>query len=196
MSAIPVQKTYTVEDYLALERGSIDGKCEFVDGRLFAMTGASREHNVVSINIAGELRSQLKGRPCEAYVNDMRVKAAAVRNYYYPDIAVVCGKPEFEDDHVDTLLNPAVLIEILSPSTESRDRGEKFANYRRIPSLRDYLLVSQDKPRIEHYRRQGEAWMLTETAGLEGTVNLETIGCVLPLREVYERVFSESSAVG
>jgi len=189
MSAIPAPKTYTAEEYLAMERSSLVDKCEFVDGQIFAMVGASREHNLISVNLAGELRSQLKGRPCEAYANDMRVKPASANRYYYPDIAIVCGKPVFEDGHTDTLLNPVVLIEILSDSTEAHDRGGKFASYRRIDSLREYLLVSQDQPLIEHYIRQGDAWVLTETSGLENAVNLEAIQCDLPLREVYERVF-------
>jgi Uma2 family endonuclease len=183
-------KTYTEEEYLALERAA-PYKSEFHDGCIYAMTGASRKHNLVSGNIYGELRNQLKGRPCEAYINDMRVKAAEARGYYYPDIAVVCGSPELEDEHGDTLLNPTVLIEVLSPSTASYDRSGKFANYRKIASLREYLLVAQDQPRIERYARQGEAWLLTETEGLEAAVAIASIGCVLALREVYDRVLAD-----
>jgi Uma2 family endonuclease len=189
MSALPAQRTYTAEEYLALERGSLEGKCEFVDGQIFAMSGANREHNLIGVNIAGELRNQLKGKPCKAYANDMRVKAAEAKGYHYPDIAVVCGKPEFEDGQMDTLLNPTVLVEILSYSTEAYDRGNKFLGYRKIPSLREFILVSQDKPLIERYIRQGDAWVLTETEGLEGVVNLGSIGCVLTMSEVYDRVF-------
>ena len=190
MSAIPAKKTYTAEEYLAMERSSLEGKCEFVDGQIFAMVGASREHNLIGVNIASELRTQLKDRPCETYANDMRVKAAEAKGYHYPDIVVVCGKPEFEDGHLDTLLNPTVLVEILSPSTEAYDRGGKFAAYRKIQSLHEYLLVSQAEPFIERYVRQGEAWVLTETAGLEGLVNLDSIGCVLAMNEVYYSVFN------
>lgn len=191
MSAIPAKKTYTAEEYLALERSSLEGKCEFVDGQIFARAGVSREHNLIGVNIASELSTQLKGRPYEAYANDMRVKAAEAKGYHYPDIAVVCGQPEFEDGQLDTLLNPTVLVEILSPSTEAYDRGDKFAAYRKIASLREYLLVAQDKPRIERYLRQGDSWILTETSGLDGVVDLENIGCVLALREVYDRVIDE-----
>jgi Uma2 family endonuclease len=191
MSALPAQRTYTAEEYLALERSSLEERCEFVNGQIFAMAGASREHNLIGVNIAGELRSQLKGKPCEAYSNDMRVKAAEAKAYHYPDIAVVCGKPEFEDGKLDTLLNPTVLVEILSSSTEAYDRGDKFAGYRKIQSLREYLLVSQDKPLIERYVRQGDAWVMTETEGLEGVVNLETIGGVLAMNEVYDRVLAK-----
>lgn len=189
MSAVIHPKSYSAEEYLALER-SAPYKSEFVDGQIYAMTGASREHNLVSGNIYRELSSQLKGRPCEAYANDMRVKAATARSYHYPDIAVVCDKPEFEDAYIDTLLNPAVLIEVLSPSTEAYDRGAKFAHYRKIPSLREYVLVSQDEASIEHYARQGEAWILTESLGLDASLSLESIGCALHLREVYDKVLT------
>lgn len=183
-----VLQRYTAEEYLSLER-SASIKSEFHDGQIYAMTGASREHNLISGNICRELSQQLKSRPCEAYINDMRVKATEARSYHYPDIAVVCGKPEFEDAQVDTLLNPTLLIEVLSPSTEAYDRGGKFAHYRKIPSLREYLLVMQDQPGIERYLRQGEVWILSETLGLEASVALESIDCRLNLREVYDKVF-------
>lgn len=186
MSAVLAPR-YTAADYLALER-TAPYKSEFHAGQIYAMVGASREHNLVSGNVFRELSLQLKSRPCEAYVNDMRVRAAHAKNYYYPDIAVVCGPPELEDDHGDTLLNPTLLVEVLSPSTEAFDRGGKFANYRKIASLREYLLVSTHEPRIEHYVRQGEAWLLTETEGLDATLVLETIGCALALGEVYGKV--------
>jgi Uma2 family endonuclease len=188
MSAVSAQRTYTAEDYLALERNSSQAKCEFINGQIFAMTGASRKHNLIGVNIARELSTQLKGRPCEAYVSDMRVKAAEANSYLYPDVSIVCGKPEFEDSHVDILLNPTVLIETLSPSTERFDRGGKFAIYRKIATLREYLLLTQDEPCIEHFVRQGESWVLTEISGLDEIVNLQSIGCVLALREVYDRV--------
>lgn len=181
---------FTAEEYLTLER-SASCKSEFHDGQIYAMTGASREHNLVTINIARELSIQLKKRPCEAYVNDMRVKAAEARSYHYPDIVVVCGTPQFEDAHVDTLLNPTVLIEVLLPSTEAYDRGGKFAHYRKIPTLREYLLVTQDQPSIERYLRQGGVWILTEAVGLKAKVPLESIDCILSLREVYDKVLDD-----
>ena len=135
---------------------------------------------------------QLKKRPCEAYINDMRIKAAeAPPSYHYPDIVVVCGTPQFEDAQVDTLINPTVLIEVLSPSTEAYDRGGKFAHYRKIATLREYLLVAQDQPGIERYLRQGDVWILTEAVGLEASIPLESIGCVLSLREVYDKVLED-----
>jgi Uma2 family endonuclease len=187
MTSVLTQTRYTAEDYLALER-SASCKSEFYDGEMYAMTGASRKHNLITVNIAGELRNQLKKRPCEAYINDMRVKAAEARSYHYPDIVVVCGAPQFEDAHVDTLLNPTLLIEVLSTSTEAYDRGSKFAHYRKIPTLCEYLLVAQDQPSIERYVRQGDVWILTEAVGYEASVPLESIDCVLSLREIYDKV--------
>jgi Uma2 family endonuclease len=156
------------------------------------MTGASRKHNLVSGNIYRELSLQLKKRPCEAYINDMRVKASEASSYHYPDVAVVCGTPQFEDAQVDTLLNPTLLIEVLSPSTEAYDRGSKFAHYRKIASLREYLLVAQDQPNIERYVRQGDVWILSEVTGIEATMSLDSIDCVLSLREVYDKVVDDN----
>ena len=190
MSAVLEKNRYTTEDYLTLER-SASYKSEFHDGQIVAMTGASRKHNLVSGNIYRELSLQLKKRPCEAYINDMRVKAAQANSYHYPDIAVVCGTPQFEDAQVDTLLNPTLLVEVLSPSTEAYDRGGKFAHYRNIGSLQEYLLVAQDQSGIERYVRQGDVWILTEAEGLEASVPLESIDCVLSLREVYEKVLDD-----
>lgn len=187
MSAVLDSKTYTAEKYLALDRAA-PFKSEFHDGHIYAMVGASREHNLISVNISRELSLQLKGRPCETYANDMRVKGARANKYHYPDVAVVCGRPELEDEHGDTLLNPTVLIEVLSDSTEAYDRGEKFADYRKLPSLREYLLVAQHTPWIERYVRQGEVWILTEAEGLESSMAIESIGCTLALREVYDKV--------
>ena len=191
MSAVLEKNRNTAEDYLTLER-SASSKSEFHDGQIFAMTGASRKHNLVSGNIYRELSLQLKKSPCEAYINDMRVKAAQANSYHYPDIAVVCGTPQFEDAQVDTLLNPTLLVEVLSPSTEAYDRGGKFAHYRKIDTLREYLLVAQDQPSIERYVRQGDVWILTEAEGLEASVPLESIDCVLSLREVYDKVLDDA----
>ena len=190
MSALLTKTHYTVEDYLTLER-SASYKSEYRDGQIYAMTGASRKHNLVSGNIYRELSLQLKKHPCEAYINDMRVKAAEASSYHYPDVSVVCGTPQFEDAQVDTLLNPTLLIEVLSPSTEAYDRGSKFARYRKTASLREYLLVAQDQPIIERYVRQGDVWILSEVAGIDASISLESIGCVLSLREVYDKVLDD-----
>ena len=192
MSAVLNLKPLSMEEYLAMERAA-EFKNEYVDGHIRAMTGASREHTLLAFNIAGILAPQLKNRPCEAYLNDMRVKAELARSYRYPDVAVVCEPPRFEDGCFDTLLNPTLLVEILSPSTELIDRGEKFSGYRLIPSLREYLLIAQNAPCIERYARQDNGgWLLTVTEGLDSTVNLEAIDCALPLREAYYRVLPEA----
>ncbi len=195
MSAVLTQTHYTAEEYLALERNA-PNKNEFHDGQIYAMTGASRKHNLITINIARELSLQLKNRTCETYSGDMRIKAATAQNYHYPDAVVVCGTPEFEDAHVDTLLNPTLLIEVLSPSTESYDRGAKFAHYRKIASLQEYLLVSQDQPSIERYLRQGDVWILSEAIGLDATIPLESIDCQLKLYEVYDKVLGDGWVEG
>ena len=190
MSAVLNKTHYNAEDYLQIER-SAPYKSEFCDGQIFAMTGASRKHNLVCINIGSALHGQLKNRPCEAYLANMRVKAASAHSYHYPDISVVCGKPEFEDDHFDTLLNPTLLIEVLSPSTAHYDRSGKFANYRKIAALQEYLLVAQDLAHIEHYTRQETGWLLTEAEGLDAVMMLDSIGCFLNLSDVYDKVLND-----
>jgi Uma2 family endonuclease len=192
MSAVIAEKLYSPQEYRALERAA-ECKSEYVEGRIYAMAGASREHILITFNIGRSLGNQLANRPCEIYPSDMRVKSAAARNYRYPDIAVVCGAAQFEDHRADTLLNPTLLVEVLSPSTEASDRGEKFAEYMRIPSLREYLLVAQDRPRIDHYARQGAGWLLTVAEGLDAVLTLDAIGCALELREVYRRVLDDAS---
>ena len=177
----------TPQEYLALERRA-EMRSEYVNGRVYAMTGASRKHNLIAGNVFAELRAQLRGRPCEAYTVNMRVKVADTGLYTYPDVVALCGEPLFEDARVDTLLNPAVIVVVLSESTERYDRGEKFAHYRRLASLREYVLVAQDQVRVEHYARQGEQWLLTEVAELDAGLALPSIECCLRLRDVYERV--------
>lgn len=189
MSAVLNPPRISAEDYLTHERSAVT-KSEFHDGQIIAMTGSSRKHNLITVNISREMSIQLKKRPCEVYINDMRVKAVNANNYYYPDIAVVCGTPQFaEDAYMDTLLNPSVIIEVLSASTEAYDRGEKFSRYRKIDSLQAYVLVAQDQAMIERYERLGDVWQLTETVDLNGSVNLSCIDCTLSLAEVYDKVF-------
>ncbi len=187
MSAIP--KIYlTPAEYLAFERQS-DVKHEYFTGELFAMSGASRQHVRISVNVMTLLDNQLKGKRCELFNGDMRVKVSPTGLYTYPDASVVCGRPRFEDKELDTLLNPTVIVEILSKSTEAYDRGEKFAQYRTLDTLTDYLLLSQDKPRIERFTRQADGgWLLTESAGLDAVMPIESIQCQLPLADVYDRV--------
>lgn len=181
------QPRYTPEEYLRLERAA-DHKSELINGRIYAMAGASRRHNLIVGNVFAELRAQLRGRGCEAYVNDMRVKVSRTTLYTYPDVAALCGEPRFEDDAVDTLLNPSVIVEVLSDSTEKYDRGEKFAHYRRLESLQEYVLVAQDTPRVEHYARHGEHWLLSEISGPDATLRLASLGCEIALADIYERL--------
>lgn len=182
-----VQPRYSPEEYLALERKA-QHKSEYFHGRIYALAGASRAHNLIVFNFAAALGAQLRGRPCEGYVNDMRVKVSQTGLYTYPDVVALCGEPRVEDPQVDTLLNPSVIIEVLSDSTEGYDRGEKFAHYRRLDSLQEYVLVAQDKVRVELYVREGEHWVLSEISDTEGVLKLPSIGCAIPVRDIYERV--------
>ena len=187
MSAAP-KPLLTPQEYLTRERRA-ETKSEYLRGEVFAMSGASRAHNLIATNAAAELRQQLRDRPCEVYVGDMRVKVSPTGLYTYPDVTVVCGEPEFEDEEVDTLLNPKVLVEVLSPSTADYDRGGKFTHYRRLPSLHEYVLISQDRPLVEHYVRQGpDEWLLTERSSLEDILVLPSLPCRLPLSEIYFKV--------
>ncbi len=176
------------EEYLVIERAA-ETKSEYFNGEMFAMVGASREHNLIVVNTTRELTQQLKGKPCEAYSNDMRVRIPATGLYTYPDVVVVCSEPIFEDEHVDTLLNPTLIVEVLSESTESYDRGKKFSNYRTVESLSEYILVAQDEYRIERFLKQADGtWLYSETHSLKGQVQVTSIQCVLTLKEVYDRV--------
>jgi Uma2 family endonuclease len=190
MTSQPKTTYLTPEEYLAIERQN-EYKSEYIDGEMVAMTGASRRHNIIAVNITSSLDRQLTGRPCEIYANDMRVRIASRREYAYayPDVVVVCGEPQFEDGHLDTLLNPTVLVEVLSESTERYDRGKKFSFYRAIGSLAEYVLVAQDEYRIEQYVRQPDGrWMLSDHRLPEDVVNLASIQCDLALRDVYKKV--------
>ncbi len=179
---------YTPEEYLALERQA-DYKSEYFAGEIFAMTGASRKHNLVAGNVLASLHAQLKGRPCEIYPSDMRVKVSPTGLYTYPDVVIICGDPAFDDDQKDTLLNPTVLVEVLSKSTASYDRGEKFEHYRKLNSLTEYLVIAQDKHHLEHYVRQPDnQWLLSETDDMQETIHLHSIECNLALLDIYDKV--------
>jgi len=188
------QSLVSPAQYLDAERRATE-RHEYLAGTVFAMVGASRAHNLITTNLLRELSTQLRGRPCETYGTDMRVKVARTGLYTYLDVVVVCGEPELEDDHRDTLLNPTLLVEVLSPSTERYDRGDKFAHYRQLPSLAEYVLVAQHRPAVERFARQERAWLLDAVAGLDAAVTLESIACTLPLAAVYERVtFTDSES--
>ena len=191
MSAIPKTKL-TIKDYLEFERNS-DIKHEYLNGKIFAMSGAKRNHNKITTNLSGLVWQHLKSKNCENYANDMRVFVPGTGLYTYPDLTVVCGEPQFQDDVFDTLLNPVLLIEVLSDSTESYDRGRKFQHYRSIESLQEYVLVSQNEARIEKYVRHGDGfWLLSEAVGVDAEIEFSSIECRIPLGEVYDKIdFSE-----
>ncbi|HXM69953.1 MAG TPA: Uma2 family endonuclease [Thermoanaerobaculia bacterium] len=178
----------TPEEYLALERAA-ERKSEYLDGELVGMTGASRRHSLIAANVIREIGQQLKGRPCEVLSGDMRIWVLATGLYTYADVVAVCGEPALADGHFDTLTNPTVLVEVLSPSTKDYDRGTKFVHYRALDSLREYLLVSQDQPRVEHYLKKKDGdWLLSEKTDLAASVVLPSIGCRLAMAEIYDRV--------
>jgi Uma2 family endonuclease len=187
MSAHP-QPCHTPEEYLERERKA-DYRSEYVNGEIRAMAGASREHNLVVTNLVREFSTRLAGRPCETYSNDMRVKVSAVGNYLYPDVVVACTDIQFEDRNFDTLLNPLVIVEVLSPSTEQKDRGEKFLQYQWIESLNDYIFVSPDRINVERFTRQNDGnWLYSRMDDLRQVLALPSVGCELPLAEIYARV--------
>jgi len=196
MSALPQPEPQplrmTEAEYLEFERAS-EYKHEYIAGEVFAMTGASEAHNLITSNVIFALRSQMRGRPCKVYPGDMRVQIRPSGLYTYPDISVVCGESILADDqHLDTLTNPMLIIEVLSPSTELYDRGRKFQYYRQIESLREYVLIAQDAPRIERFVRQGDVWQFSDAVGLDASLELPSIGCTLALGDIYEQVTFEA----
>jgi Uma2 family endonuclease len=186
-----------VEEYLALERGSEERR-EYLDGHIYAMAGESPEHGAICTNIGGQLYAQLRGKSCQVFSKDLKVRSGPAPKrgqttkglYSYPDLLVVCGELKFHDEHRDVLLNPSVIIEVLSPATEAFDRGEKWARYQTwLPELTDYVLVSQTKPRIDHFHRgTGGEWVYSLVNSLEESLRLNSVGCVLQLTDVYDRV--------
>ena len=178
----------TPTEYLKIERAS-EFRHEFVNGEMFAMAGGSPQHSAIKVNLSREVSTRLKGRPCTAFDSDLRIQVSPTGLYTYPDLSVVCGELECDDDQQDTVLNPTLLVEVLSGSTEAYDRGEKFAHYRQIASLREYVLISQKSPLVERYlRNPDDTWTLTAVIGLEASIHLLTIDLTLPLAEVYDRV--------
>lgn len=179
----------TPQEYLVMERRNAY-KSEYVNGDIVAMAGASEAHNLVITNIVRELSIQLKTRPCKVYPSDMRVWIPRLTTYTYPDVVVVCETPEFQDERRDTLLNPTLLIEVLSPTTAAYDRGIKFKHYRTLDSLQEYLLISQDAPLLERYLRQegSRFWTFSDAEGPAAQMELSSVGCRLALAEVYDKV--------
>jgi len=191
--ATPAAQTHlTPEEYIAFERKFLPDaeivRHEYMNGEIIPMPGASFAHNLITMNISARLHTSLQDTDCIVFANEMRISIPTARSYFYPDVGVVCEEPRFEDDVFDMLLNPIVVVEVLSPSTEANDRGEKFAHYRQLTSLQEYILVAQDQVRVEHYRRQEKQWILTDFQTLDETLPLPSIQCELPLQEIYERV--------
>lgn len=181
-------KTFlTPDQYLEIERAA-EFKSEYLDGEMFAMAGAREAHNLVVMNVLGELREQLRSRPCRPYPSDMRVRVNA-RLYTYPDVTVVCGDPQFLDERRDTLLNPGLIVEVLSPSTEAYDRGRKFEHYKSLPSFREYLLLASDRMHADLCIRQpDDRWLLTSADAPDETLTLDSVGVRLRLADLYEKV--------
>jgi len=179
---------FAPEEYLALERKA-ECKSEYFNGEIFAMSGATPQHVLIVTNVVSELRGQLKSRPCTVYSTDLRLKVSATGLYTYPDVIVVCGEPQFDDDQKDTLLNPTLIVEVLSDSTKDYDRGGKFEQYRMLKSFIEYVLIAQAKHHVEHFVRQPDNhWLFSETNRVEDTLELSSIGCNLALTEVYDKV--------
>ena len=192
MATRGAQTYLTPEEYITLERKAIPDaetvRSEYIKGKIIPRSSSNLAHNLINGNIAGELHTRLKGAECFVFASEMRVSIPTAKSYFYPDVGVVCEEPRFEDDVFDTLLNPIVVIEVLSPSTEAYDRGEKFAHYRQLPSLQEYVLVAQDQIRVEHYRRQERQWIFTDFEKQDEILSLPSVQCELPLQDIYERV--------
>lgn len=191
MSSIAARTYLTPEEYIALERKATL-KSEYISGEIIAMSGASLAHNLITVNIASHLYNQVADSGCRVFASDMRVGIEAGAAYFYPDVAVVCDTPRFEDDVFDTLINPHLVVEVLSTSTQNYDRGEKFERYQQLESLQEYILISQDQVQVEHYRRQGKQWVLSTLGTLEGVLPLVSINAALPLTQIYRFVEFET----
>ncbi len=190
MAASP-QTRVTPEEYLAQDRAA-EFRSEYCAGRVYAMSGGTWTHARIISNLNRRLANALEGRGCSVCSSDMRVQVAA-DFYTYPDVLVVCGEPRFSDSRTDVISNPVVIVEVLSPSTEAYDRGFKASHYRRMPSLGELALVSQDEPRIEIFRRQpSDEWLLSESIGLDSTCRVDSVQCSVPMSEIYAGVTFET----
>lgn len=177
----------TPEAYLAQERLS-DHKSEYFDGAVYAMSGASETHNLVVMNTGARLNLQLAERPCRVYPSDMKVGLPGLRKFFYPDLTVTCDEPEFTDENRDVLLNPLVIIEVLSDSTSACDRGKKFQSYQDIPSFQEYILISQEDLLVERFVRQSDgSWIYTKFSGADERVQIAAIDCTVDLKDIYAK---------
>ena len=192
MAARGAQTYLTPEEYITVERKAIPDaetvRSEYIKGKIIPRSSSNLAHNLITGNILGELHTRLEGTTAFVFANQMRVSIPTATSYFYPDVGVVCEEPCFEDDVFDTLLNPIVVMEVLSPATEAYDRGEKFTHYRQLPSLQEYVLVAQDQIFVEHYRHQERQWIFTDFEKQDEILPLSSIECELPLQEIYERV--------
>ena len=178
----------TEAEYLAIERAA-EFKSEFFDGEMFAMAGGSPMHSLIAANIIGELRAKLKDRPCKPFTSDLRLKIEATGLCTYPDVSVVCGPLQLAAGTNDTVINPTLIVEVLSEATEAYDRGEKFQHYRQMPSLQEYVLISQRLPRLEQFvRRANGEWALRIAEGLDATLTLPSLEVTIALAEVFSKV--------
>ncbi len=195
MTSVPKEKL-TPEEYLAREQHAVE-KSEFVNGEVRAMGGAGFDHNAIMINTATELASRLRGKRCRVMAADLRVQASSSSSYFYPDIVGFCGDPELRREGTDTLLNPVMLLEVLSPSTEGYDRGEKFFHYQQIATLQQYVLVSQLHPRVEIFTRsQGGRWEYEVISRLTASVRLDCLDVEIPMAEIYRDMNFKSTEEG
>jgi Uma2 family endonuclease len=187
MATAAMIKQYTPEEYLALERKA-NFKSEYKNGFITAMAGTSPDHNTIALNLASEIRARFRGKPCEVYMSGVRLRVCPTGLYTYHDVMAVRGGAQFMEGDLETLLNPTMIAEVLSKSTEAYDRGDKFVDYRTMPSLPEYVLVAQDRVLVERFTKQGDEWLHSEFRNLDDMLVLESIGCAVPLREIYAGV--------
>jgi Uma2 family endonuclease len=183
----PLPRRYTPEEYIALEREA-DYKSEYIDGYIYAMAGASPTHCAIAANVIGSLVPQLKGSRCRVFSGDLKIATDLKGHYTYADVVIVCGTPRYHDKFQDVLLNPTLVVEVLSPSTEAYDRGEKFKRYRRVASLTDYILIAQDQPLVEHFSRQADGWAMNDADRLSRKLQVKTLKCTLSLADIYSGI--------
>jgi len=191
--ALPLHSATTVDEYLAFDRLQTESY-EYDRGTITQQAGGSQQHAIIAMNISSSLHQQLRKRPCIVYGSDMRVGMPHIPHYVYPDVSVACGESSFYDDHRDTLLNPILIIEVLSPSTERKDRGKKFQDYQQIVSFQEYVLIAQDAILIEHFTRQsGAIWIFEVLTDSESILHLSSVQCSVSVGDIYERIVISDS---